>query len=404
MYPLQAAPHRGHPPFLLKTSLILILCCLPLLMVILAIDTCQAALIEGMVFSSQGPVAGAEVRAYPDYQALVSEKSTRISSAGEKPGQYRLELPPGRYFLIATARQEGKTLFSYHGLNPIVVTEDFRWLPFFVVEQPPPDCRPGPTGIGGLVSYKNHPLAGGTVSVYAVNDEQFRGMGILTNTIGPDGRFLFDLPPGTYVAVARQRFRDATSMGPLRKGDLFCYSDANPIQIKPETICQVEIPCYPRDDLAGFLDAENQDPRGRKEPDRRQASLQDTRLFQEMGNPATESTPSAILSGTVTDVSGQPRPGLYVQAYPTSHQPIFQMHMIRLITDRKTKSDERGRFRLELPAGTYYLVAREKLGEAPEPGEFYGLYEETANHTISLLPGVVTTEAVIRVEQVMTRE
>ena len=62
-------------------------------------NTAMAGTVEGVVFSDQGVVADSQVFAYPDYQALVNKKDYVKSSPGEKRGQYKLDLPPGSYYL-----------------------------------------------------------------------------------------------------------------------------------------------------------------------------------------------------------------------------------------------------------------------------------------------------------------
>ena len=108
------------------------------------------------------------------------------------------------------------------------------------------------------------------------------------------------------------------------------------------------------------------------------------------------------VSGTVSDISGQPAGGLYVKAYPAEQFPLFQMFVIRLITGYIAKTDESGSYTLDLEAGkTYYLVAREKIGEAPDNPELYGLYEGNANHSITVGPDFDTSQVDIVVERIM---
>ncbi len=108
------------------------------------------------------------------------------------------------------------------------------------------------------------------------------------------------------------------------------------------------------------------------------------------------------VSGIVRDTSGDPVPDLYVSAYEADTFPLFQMFVIRMITDYMAKTDDSGSYQLELEAGkTYYLVARERIGEAPDHLEFYGLYEGNANHSITVDPGIDTSQTDIVVEQIM---
>ena len=149
------------------------------------------SLIEGIVFSTKGPIADAVVHAYPDVESLFNKKNGISSRPGEKPGQFKLSLPPGNYYLVAEGTVDDIAMFSYHGINPISITDQSHWIPFFALETPPVRFEPGTTGISGTVYYKGTALADGTVSVYPLSDKQFRGMGLFTNSLDDDGRFLF---------------------------------------------------------------------------------------------------------------------------------------------------------------------------------------------------------------------
>lgn len=361
---------------------------------------CHAALVEGIVLSPKGPVADGSVAAYPDFPSLVADEKAIVSLAGEKPGEFRLELESGRYFLIARGTRDGRNLYAYHGRNPVIISETYRWLPFFVVEAKAVVTTKGLPGIEGVVRFKGKPLAKGVVSVYFPEDAPFRGMGLLSNTLDADGRFRFDLDPGSYVIVARQH-RSGANLGPLAPGDLYCFPAANPLQVLPSRTTNIEIPCYPRDDLESFLDDDVLDPRGRKESLRRSATRQDTPLQGKDPFGGAWSKPPAVLAGLVMDTEGAPRPGLFVAAFPAGGIPFFQMHVIRRKTEFMAITDDKGRYRLALDSGTYYLIAREKVGEAPIPLEYYGLYEGNANHSITLEAGNLTANADIVVERIM---
>jgi hypothetical protein len=360
----------------------------------------QALELEGVVLSETGPVTDAVVTAYPDYTSLSTQQNGFISTPGEKPGQYRISLPQGKYYLVARGSDHNTKLFGYHGLNPLSVSEEYRWIPLIVLPQNKAQCEPGFQGIGGRVLYKGLPAANSSISVYALHDQPFRGMGLLTNTVPEDGIFWFDLDVGQYVLIARKR--DAgNAIGPIKKGDLLCYSSNNPIQVLPAQSCMVEVSCYPRDDLDAFLAFDATDPRGKKEEKRRSASLQEMDETDSTRLLAGDISKPAFISGRVTDINGMPLNDLYISAYPTTEGSLFQMYFLRLKTEHMARTDDKGFFRLELESGSYYLVAREKVGDAPLAGEYYGIYEGTPNHSITLKPNEVRAGVHIFAETIM---
>lgn len=378
----------------LPTFLIFFLC-------LLFLSPCgTAATIEGIVLTDTGPLPEAKIIAFPDIGSLLSGRNGLPSQQAEKKGQFHLELSPGTYFFVAHGSQNGQNFFSYHGLNPITVSEKYHWLPFFAVKSTPPLCKAGPTAISGVVTLKDRPIDRGNVSVYSLQDRHFRGMGLFTNTLSSGGEFQFELEPGRYIVIARQR-QENGGMGPLKKGDLFCYPEANPVEVSEGQSCEVELPCYPRNDIDSFLSDSGLDPRGRRQENRRAASLQDTPIYEPTAKPSGRQNQQAILAGKVTDLVGIPRPDFYVSAYPANIFPLFQMYVIRLITRHIVQTDQQGRYQLELDPGEYYLVAREKIGEAPDHLEFYGLYEGNANHAIVVGRSDKTDNVDIVVEQIM---
>ncbi|HEY5974377.1 MAG TPA: carboxypeptidase-like regulatory domain-containing protein [Geobacteraceae bacterium] len=209
-----------------------------------------AAVIEGVVLSSRGPTAGAEVLAYGRYRDIVEGQPVKVSTAGERPGFYRLELPPGRYFLVARGGEDG---FCFHGSNPVEVGGDRLWLPFLLVSGRPPVRTAAPaTALRGTVSYKGEPVEGAQVELYATADEQFKAVGLRSRTTSADGSFAFPVAAGSYVVIARKRSATSGSMK-LRKGDLFCHAVGNPLKIDSGEEAVISVPCYPRDDIESFL-------------------------------------------------------------------------------------------------------------------------------------------------------
>lgn len=364
-------------------------------------DGALAGTIEGMVFSEFGPAKDATVFAYPNSEDLAVGREFRKSEPGSRDGQYSLQLPAGSYYLVARANLEGQRLFSYHGVNPISVSEDYRWLPFLLVPENMVTCQEtrGQSRITGRVTYKGQPLSGGVVSVYPWQDGKFRGMGLLTNTLDEKGAFSFGLESGIYAVLARKK-QDIKGIGPVRQGDMFCYPSTNPITVAKGASCAIDINCYPRDDLDLFLDDDSTNPQGRRHENRRQASLHDLQPAEAAQKPRELPT---TISGQVTGPDGSPRPGLIVTAYPAQGLEFFQMHVVRLITGNMGNTDSEGRYKIELKDedSKYYIIARERVGEAPERFEFYGLYEGNPNHSVTLDHGADLTGVNLMVDRIM---
>jgi hypothetical protein len=70
-----------------------------------------------------------------------------------------------------------------------------------------------------------------------------------------------------------------------------------------------------------------------------------------------------------------------------------------LYVSQKTGAD--GRYQLSFPkGGHYYLAARNELGGTPAPGEFYGRYQGSPDHSIDIKTGKVLKGIEIVVDEV----
>ncbi len=363
---------------------------------------CSGGVVEGIVLSRQGPVAGGRIEAFSSYEKLAGGSPAAVSEPGEKAGLFRLDLPAGSYFITAHGTlSDGTPGFSYHGLNPLTVGDVPLWLPIFLSETTAASCEAGPTGIGGTLTYKNEPLPHGVVSAYPLQHREYRGMGLLTNTLDEEGNFWFDLPAGRYVLIGRKRQGDI-DIGPVERGDLYCYTAANPLTIEAGESCRVTIPCYPRDAIADYLEKDPDEVRGRRHLERRAAALWQVKV-EAVGQPPTApKAGSATLGGRVLDLAGRPRAGLYVTAYESRGLDLFQMHILRQKSPYMTRTDEDGRYRIELDrAGLFYLTARRQVGGAPQPCELFGLYTGNANHSVEVTAGSQLHSIDLIVEPIM---
>lgn len=356
----------------------------------------QSTLIEGIVLSEKGPVTNSHVHAYDEYKNIVKGVPAYTSTSGEKNGFFRLELPPGRYYLAASGEVEGRAYFSFHGANPVTIEDKDLWVPFMVVPRTTERINGAPsTKLSGKVTFKGLPVPNAQVSIYPETSYDFRGMGFSTNTTDSSGLFEFNPEPGGYVIVARKR-KDFIGFRPLEKGDLFCYFSGNPVTVEDSKETLIEIPCYPKDDLEAFLNK----------------NVYPSVLVKKSGKESVRFRESKIdnsqynfkIKGRVTDLRGNSMKDLYVKAYRGKPSRMFQMLDVRLMPEYLVRTDMEGNYEIALnEKGTYYLVARELIGEAPAKGEYYGLYEGNTNHAVFIEEDSVESADIV-VSKVMSEE
>lgn len=213
-----------------------------------------AAFVQGVILTKGGPLAGGNVRAYKTLRDTWGGTPFAASSPGTKTGFYRLELPPGKYYLVAGGTGNGREYSSFHGGNPVIVDTKNLWLSFMLNPVTSPVVKAAErTRLTGMVTFRGKPVANAQVSLYLPANGAFKGMGLLGSSTVEDGSFSFNMLPGDYLVVARKRLSDKGGM-PLRKGDLFCYAAGNPVMAKDNVETNIEIPCYPVNDVNAFLD------------------------------------------------------------------------------------------------------------------------------------------------------
>lgn len=337
----------------------------PLLVILLLavlIGPAWSAPLKGKATIDSEPVGGISISAYPVESLDFSKPAPhRIGPTGEN-GLFEMDLPQGEYYLLA----RGPNLFAYYGRNPVSVPkEGLEKVNLLMV----PDNLAGPegpveieTGIAGMVTDAGKPVPGAVVTVYPDLSSQLKGFGLgMSNPTDENGRFEMPLPAGNYYLVVRVR-QSGMFAGPLRAGDKFGYLPANPVVVNEGQIARVQIPLI--------------------------------EVPEKVERYAASLFGSTRISGRILDADGKPVAGLRALLYDDStmlNRPLYVSQ----------PSDAEGRYVISFPkGGRYYLAARDQLGGTPGPGELYGRYQGTPDHSVRVRTGKHLEEIDLTVDEV----
>jgi parallel beta-helix repeat protein len=199
----------------------------------------EDATLEGVALGPSGPLEGVLLHLYPD-AARDFRGPDLFGPQGAAPGgtdpegRFSIQAPPGKYYLVATRRKQGRGLgplqvgdsFGYFDGNPLVLGAGERVaLTVQLAEkaQSTDGAAPG-TGAGllGIRGVIRDPAGGVPRGVYAYASPDpnlmigtmppFRSL-----PVGADGAYFIDLPgPGTYYVGARSGYG-----GPPMPGEWF---------------------------------------------------------------------------------------------------------------------------------------------------------------------------------------
>lgn len=318
----------------------------------------EATGVKGRVALKGEVVPGVVVMAFRDFDAGLESVPVARSEPTNAEGLYYLPLPPGTYFLAAV-KTEAATLseiregdlFCYYGGNPVRVEQgriaNVGFNLVWVMKDPPPE---GKSGLSGVAYDENGDrLKGGAVYFYSTAAEGFRGMPGFFVPIGEDGSFRARVRKGKFFAVVRKR-GTGELFGPTEMGDYFGYYTRNPVRIDDGEARGLRIDAVRRLALLEKFEGAAAPPQG------------------------------PLLQVRVEDGAGRPVPGVRVLAYRdgamTGHPAAVS-----------PRSGEDGVATLTLEGeGTYYLLAREKLG-GPAEGEWYGKYGGSPDHSVRVAQG-----------------
>ena len=335
--------------------------CLGLCLLLLPISL-SAATLAGKTTVDGEAAAGITVMLYPQDVLDFGKPAPYHDGPTGEDGQFSMEVPMGQYYLMA--RGEGR--FAYYGRNPITVAdaglEQVNLL--MELETLPVPSAEGvvETGVSGIVTNHGEPVAGAVVMVYPDLSSQLKGLGLgMSAPTGADGLFELPLPEGKYYLVVRVR-KTGQMAGPLKAGDLFGYFSGNPLVVKAGQVAPVHIPVITVPDKV----------------ERYAESL--------FGN--------TVITGRVLDATGAPVAGLQALLYDDPmmlNRPLY--------VSQPTGTD--GTFILSFPkGGHYYLSARNTLGGTPSPGDLYGRYQGSEDHSVQIETGETLEGVEIKVEEV----
>jgi hypothetical protein len=333
---------------------ILLTIMLPMFLAALFPVVLVAGTIEGRVVDADQALSGVVVVAYKTLD--FSAEPISRSKPSDSEGAFRLELPAGSYALFGW--NAGANRFAFCGRNPVQLGDKTIWAGLQAVKVDSARALvyddEYSAAIEGQVLHEGVPVAGAYVHLYLDVVEDLKGLGYrLSLPTGDDGYFRFDgLPESNYFLVARFR-QNGQRVGPVQEGDLFGIYSGNPLTARAGTVQQVKLRTVAK--LKGAAESE------------------------------TRSTAHGpVLKGVVLGHEGRGVAGVHVFAYVDR----VIGHQRPAAISSPTTSD--GRFVVNLPEpGTYYVGAREAYGDSPAPEELFGMYDESADHGLTLKEGQV---------------
>ncbi|MFH1288627.1 MAG: carboxypeptidase-like regulatory domain-containing protein [bacterium] len=329
--------------------------------------------IEGRVVHYDQLLDSAYVYAYQDSD--FSKSPLFVSGPSRDDGRYDFEIPPGRYYILAKKEEiiSGNIYFSYFGGNPITIREnEYSWVGLNCIKVENEDliisenANTKETLLNGRVTYQGRPLGNAYVYAYLDDKTDFKGLGFHASLpTDKEGKFQFvNLPEGKYYLNARKRSSPGLS-GPIQIGDYSAYFHFNPVNLRWGKIIEVDIKCIVR---AGEIGKE----------------------------VLSTGSGDTIIRGSILNSKGLPVKGMYAFLYETSvighERPIYISNV----------TDESGVYEIRLrTSGKYYMGARQIFGDSPRPGEFYGLYDDAPDHSVTIEAGELKEELNVYVQPIL---
>jgi hypothetical protein len=322
--------------------------------------------LEGRVTVDGQIVTGGVVFAYLTYADVLAFKPFAASGATADDGSYTMDLPPGKYFVVAKKRAAGLAdgplavgdAFSYNGSNPITVDPGGYVHVGFSLSRKLEEVAyhdgldPATGSLEGVIEYQGKPLEGAGLRIFLDGADLFRGQGYsAAPPTGKSGAFRIDLlPESALYLIVRKRAKGAGA-GPIAEGDYFGYFVENPVPVHVGKVAKVRIEVISKASEIG----------------------KDDSLFRATGTQ---------IVGRILDKAGKVVPGVYAFAY----EDKVMAHVRPSFISREV--DKEGRYVINISSGgVYYIGARSAYGDSPGLGEWYGRYDVSADHSVRVETG-----------------
>lgn len=321
-----------------------------LLLILLQGCAAKSHLITGKVAEDKTPIPNINVYAFKA-QSMLDFTKPDFKAKTDDIGEYNISVKEdGDYYLTAKTLKGGTDeidLYAYYGRNPVYVSKsgvsDIN-LKLKKITSSVKSEKSDFTGIKFMLTHNGKPLSGATMYLALDLNEGMQTKGFMQSDLSDDnGEVYIQIEKGTYYFTSRKRLKDA--FGPMSAGDLIGFFHDNPLVVDDNLLYTVNI------ELLEI--PEN--------------------ISTEVKNPS-----KAIITGKVTNEDGEPLQNIWVGAYIDP-----QMFGKPVYISKKSGADGTFTLHIEKP-GKYFLSARDTLGGPPNPGEMFGTYSETDDHSITV--------------------
>lgn len=203
------------------------------------------------------------------------------------------------------------------------------------------------TGFEGRVVVNGAVLPGARVYAYRtfidfINSKPFAASALT----GDDGKYVMDMPVGSYYLVAKKRKEMATD-SVVEAGDFFSFQGSNPITVAAGKYTHVGFSMLPYDQAVNYL--------------------------------AYDTSDSGAIAGVVT-LDGKPLDGVFVTLYVDTAEDLRGSTYAT-----SPPTGKNGVFRFDyLPEVEYYVVARKRASGSPAgpltDGDYFGFFPANPVH------------------------